>query len=74
MDLHPPDDDRRTSSGAVVTAWALVACLAATTYVATAFAPARTTRFPFVEQAALHSGSCVDDSDTAIDGNGSLRE
>lgn len=63
MDQHLPDD-RRITSGAVGTAWAVVAALVALTVLASAFAPPRRTEIPVTEQAALHTKGCINDEGT----------
>jgi hypothetical protein len=63
MDQHPPDD-RRITSGAVGTAWAMVAALVTLTALASAFAPQRSTNTPVTEQAALHTKGCTYDEGT----------
>lgn len=64
MDDHPPDD-RRITSGAVASAWAMVAGLTALVALASAFAPARQPPIRPMEQAALHTGCAHED---ALDG------
>ncbi len=58
MDQHPPDD-RRITSGAVGTAWAMVAAVVALMALGSAFAPPRPTAIPLTEQAALHTRGCT---------------
>lgn len=61
MDDHPPDD-RRITSGAVASAWAMVAGLTALVALASAFAPARQPPIRPMEQAALHTGCAHEDA------------
>ena len=63
MDQHPTDD-RRITSGAVATAWAMVGTLLALTVLASAFAPTRSTDIPVTQQAALHARGCASEEGT----------
>ena len=74
MDNHPLPDDRRIGGGAVASAWALVACLAGATLLASALAPTRPMPLPLTQQAALHAGACTNDDAIEEDPDGSRRE
>lgn len=72
MDHHPPDD-RRITSGAVATAWAMVAGMTALMALASALAPAKQPPFRPMQQAALHAG-CAHEDTSDEDPDRSLRE
>lgn len=70
---HLPPDDRRITSGAVASAWAMVASLTALVAIASAFAPPNQPPIRPMQQAALHTG--CEHEDASDDGSDrSLRD